>query len=103
MANGKIISVLNNRQEKNEGEISRLGLQGFLYSCGRLDPLLYLMILTRALTDEEFEEVKKQKTSNYLGKELLLAESRHSKITDMKKFKKTHTKQRNACLMEQHR
>lgn len=50
-----------------------------------------------------FEEVKKQKTSNYLGKELLLAESRHSKITDMKKFKKTHTKQRNACLMEQHR
>lgn len=60
VANGKIISVLNNRQEKNEGEISRLGLQGFLHSCGRLDPLLYLMILTRALTDEEFEEVKKQ-------------------------------------------
>lgn len=33
-----------------------------------------------------FEEVKKQ-TSNYLGKELLLAESKHSKIIDMK----THT------------
>lgn len=60
VVNEKIIPVLNNRETKNEGEVSRLGLQGFLYSCGRVDPLIYLMTMTRALTDEEFEEVKKQ-------------------------------------------
>lgn len=58
VVNGKIVPMLNQRENKDQKTIDKLNMAGFLYSVSRLDPLVYLMEAARQLTDEEFECVK---------------------------------------------
>ena len=60
VVNGKIIPMLNQRENKDQSNIEKLNMAGFLYSVSRLDPLAYLMTAARQLTDEEFKEIEKQ-------------------------------------------
>ena len=60
VVNGKIIPMLNQRENKDQSNIEKLNMAGFLYSVSRLDPLVYLMTAARQLTDEEFKEIEKQ-------------------------------------------
>ena len=56
----KIVSVLNQRENPNKEEINKMNLKGFLYQCGRISPLEYLCELARILTEDEWNQVKKE-------------------------------------------
>ena len=53
IVNGKIIPMLNQRENKDQNNIDKLNMAGFLYSVSRLDPLAYLMTAARQLTFEQ--------------------------------------------------
>lgn len=62
LANEEILTRI--RKRENIGEI--FGKIGFLYSCCRIHPLELLMILSRVMKDNEFNEVMKIfKEENY--------------------------------------
>lgn len=52
----KLTSILNSREEKDKDLITRANGIAMLYSVGRIDPLDYLMFLTRQLTEEEWKK-----------------------------------------------
>lgn len=58
----KIIAKLNERDPMGQGFINKdkINWFGFLYSCGRLDPIIYLLELTSVLHNEELKEVIKE-------------------------------------------
>lgn len=55
--NKKILPILSARENKNESDVARVNMKAFLYSVGRIDPLVMVAILARELTEEEFEKL----------------------------------------------
>lgn len=55
--NNKVLPILNARENKNESDVTRINMKAFLYSVGRLDPLVMVSILARELTEEEFNKL----------------------------------------------
>lgn len=55
--NNKILPILSARENKNESDVARINMKAFLYSVGRLDPLVMVSILARELTEEEFNKL----------------------------------------------
>ena len=62
--NNTLLPILKDREQKNESDIARINMKAFLYSVGRLDPLLMVAILARELTEEEFEKLEQNKKEN---------------------------------------
>lgn len=55
--NNKVLPILNARENKNESDVARINMKAFLYSVGRIDPLVMVSILARELTKEEFNKL----------------------------------------------
>lgn len=62
--NNALLPILSARENKNESDVARINMKAFLYSVGRLDPLLMVAILARELTEEEFEKLEQNKKEN---------------------------------------
>ena len=58
--NEKMLTLLAERENKNESDVARVNMKAFLYSIGRIDPFEMICILARELTEEEFEKLMKR-------------------------------------------
>lgn len=54
-----IVKKINKRKRLIPSKVAKMNTIGFLYSCGRVSPLHYLMVAARELTPKEFKEFEK--------------------------------------------